>query len=226
MPWLETLALSYLLIFLINLAPAFSPPTWAIVAFFLIRFHLPLLPLTVGAAVAASAGRLSLALLSRRWGLRLLSPKQRTNMRRLGSWLMEKPGWAPALIVLMYSFGPIPSNQLFIAAGLTGIRLAPIVGAFLAGRMVSYTVSAFTAGKMADQITTVLATGWSNIAAVAVQLFALVALAVFTQLDWPKLLHLPAPIPRTESVPDPTGRRDRPRKRDPAHVRRAPSHRG
>src|SRR5919199_4773226 len=71
------LALAYLVVFLVNLAPALMPPTWSILAFFLIGYHLPLVPLAVGGALAASAGRLGLALASRPWGPRPLSPERR-----------------------------------------------------------------------------------------------------------------------------------------------------
>ena len=37
------------------------------------------------------------------------------------------PTWA---FLAFYSFGPIPSNELFIAAGLTRMRLTPITAAF------------------------------------------------------------------------------------------------
>jgi hypothetical protein len=76
---LEALLAAYAVVFVVNLVPAFMPPTWSILAYFLIRFDLPLLPLAVGGALAASSGRCVLALASNRYGRRVLSPGRREN---------------------------------------------------------------------------------------------------------------------------------------------------
>jgi hypothetical protein len=99
--------------------------------------------------------------------------------------------WAAPLAMLFYSFGPIPSNQLFIAAGLTGMRLAPIVGAFLAGRLFSYTFVVASAHVFHTRIEGLFAAKWSNFGALAVDVLALAALVLFTRIDWPRLLPMP-----------------------------------
>jgi hypothetical protein len=106
-------------VFAINLAPAFMPPTWSVLAFFRLDFGLPLLPLVAGGALASTAGRLALALAGRRWGRRPLGRQRRESLSRLGAWL-EARGQSAAPAVLLYSVGPLPSSDLFIAAGLTG----------------------------------------------------------------------------------------------------------
>src|SRR5581483_3324030 len=160
----------------VNVMPAFMPPTWSILALFLVRYNLPLVPLAVGGAVAASAGRLTLALASRRWGRRWLSTQRRSNLAHLGAWLDTRGRLAAPLAMLFYSFGPIPSNQLFIGAGLTRMRLAPIVGAFLAGRIFSYTFFVASAHVVHTRIDEVFAARWSNLGALAVEMLALAAL--------------------------------------------------
>lgn len=191
---LTGLILVYALVFLINVVPAFMPPTWSILAFFLIRFDLPLLPLALGGAIAASLGRTALALLSRRFGRRMLTPERHENLLRLGQWLEERARWATPIAVLVYSFGPIPSNQLFIAVGLAEMRLAPVVAAFFVGRVISYTFWAFTAHEVIDRLDNVFVGYWSNLAALAFQIAVIVLLVIFTRIDWPKVLHLP-PLP-------------------------------
>src|SRR5829696_5132555 len=126
MPAVVSLLLAWGAVFLINLVPAFMPPTWSILAFFLIHFDLPLLPLALGGAVAATSGRLVLALGARHLGPRVVP----------ADWLRTHQRWVgPA--VLLYSFGPIPSNQLFIAAGLGQLDLRVVAGAFFIGRVIS-----------------------------------------------------------------------------------------
>lgn len=188
MAGVSTLAIAWATVFVINLAPALMPPTWSILAFFLIRDGTPLLPLALGGAVAATAGRLTLALVSRRWGTRILDPGRREGLTRLGRVLEERARLALPLAVLLYSFGPIPSNELFIAAGLTRVRLAPIVAAFLAGRLVSYTLWAAGAHAVVHRLDDVFVGYWRNAGAVAVQLALLAVLVVFARLDWVRIL--------------------------------------
>src|SRR5438034_6220526 len=121
MSLLVALAVAYAVTILINLLPAFAPPSWSVLAFFLIRYHLPLLLITVGGAAASTIGRLGLAVGTRRWGRRLLSERRRKSMQGLGRWLDAKPRWAVPIVVLLFALGPVPSNAVFIAAGLTGI---------------------------------------------------------------------------------------------------------
>jgi len=166
-----------------------SCPTWSILAYFLIRFDLPLLPLAIGGALAASSGRYVLALGSRRWGRRLLSPTQQTRLSRLGVWLETRARWTTPLAVLVYSFGPIPSNQLFIAAGLTATRLTPIVAAFLAGRLISYTLWVNLARVVAHRFEDLFTDHLQRGSAVAFELLAIAALVLFTRIDWPRVLQ-------------------------------------
>ncbi len=182
-------ALALLTVFLVNLAPAFMPPTWSVLAFFLVAFDLPLAPLAVGGAIAASAGRLALALASRRWGSALLPSGRRRSLRELGVWLETRARWAPALAMLVYSFGPIPSNQLFVAAGLTGMRLPPIVAAFLVGRLISYTFWVNTARVASRRLEDVFEGYWRDGVFVALEVGLIVLLVAFTLVDWPRLLR-------------------------------------
>lgn len=183
------LLLAYLIVFLMNLAPAFMPPTWSVLAFFLIRDDLPLLPLSVGGAIAASLGRLVLALASRRWGPRLVPARQREGLRELGEWLDRRARWTAPAAVLVYSFGPIPSNQLFIAAGLTRMRLGPLVGAFFVGRLISYTFWVYTAHRVSASLENIFLGYWGNLGALAVQLLVLGLLVAFTRIDWLRVVR-------------------------------------
>jgi membrane protein YqaA with SNARE-associated domain len=181
---------AYAVVFIINVVPAFMPPTWSILAFFLIRYHVPLLPLAIGGAVMASSGRLVLALLSRQFGARLLSPQRQASLHHLGTWLETRARWATPMAVLIYSFGPIPSNELFIAAGLTGLRLKPVVGAFFVGRLISYTLFAMAAHTAADRLEDIVSDQVRNVSALALQIAALAILILIARIDWIRLLKI------------------------------------
>ncbi len=180
---------SFVLVFAINVAPALMPPTWAVLAGLHFWLDLPWLPLAIGGAVAASAGRLALALLSRRYGSRLLTVRRREDLCSLGLWLEAKARWAAPLAVLLYSFGPIPSNQLFVGAGLAGMRLAPIVGAFLAGRLVSYPLWILITKAAATRFDQLFVGHLTNLPGILTELLAIGLLVVFVRLDWSRVIR-------------------------------------
>lgn len=187
------LAVVYVVIFVINVVPALMPPTWSVIAFFYIHGHLPLLPLAIGGAVMSSAGRYVLARGSQWLAPRLLSHQRRANLRHLGAWLNRKAAVATPLAVLAFSFGPIPSNEVFIAAGLTEARLGPILGAFFVGRAISYYVLPLGARTVVNHVEDLFSLQARSIGAIVLQIVALALLVLLTRIDWPKLLHLSLP---------------------------------
>src|SRR4051794_8427658 len=66
-------------IFAINLLPAFGPPTWALLVFFKLEYDLPIVPMVLGGALCAAAGRLALGHGSRHFRGRL-SAERKTQL--------------------------------------------------------------------------------------------------------------------------------------------------
>ena len=194
MPLLGQLLLVWACVFGINLVPAFMPPTWSVVAFFLIQFDLPLLPLALGSAVASTAGRIALALGARWLGPRFLSADVQRNLTDLGRWLCTRQKWVgPA--VLAYSFGPIPSSQLFKAAGLANLDLRVVGGAFLIGRVISYTFFAHAADKAVDNLADVFSLTVTSPPMLLLELLSLGALVALAKIPWGRLLGIHTPEP-------------------------------
>lgn len=195
------LLLAWAIDFTINVVPAFMPPSWTILAFFYVHFHLPLLVLTVGGATSSTLGRLVLAWEARHWGRRIISDDQRREMSALGNWLRERPGWQIPLAVLVFSLGPIPSNAIFIAAGLTGVRMVPVVIGFWVGRVISYTVNAFLTQKVVNTFQGVVESYVTSTSGWIFQIAVIVVMAGFTFIPWTKLLHIQVPgTPGSESA--------------------------
>ena len=190
---LEWLVVAWAVAFVINAVAYFMPPTWSVVAFFLIAFSLPVWPLAIGCAIASTAGRCGLYLISARWGRRLLPASRRQNVDALGRWLNARPSWRGVVDVLVYSLGPIPSNDLFIAAGLSGARLWPVAVGFLPGRLVSYPALALAAKGANDHFDGVLTKQWHDPKWLVLELLSIAGLIMFSRLDWPRILHLPRP---------------------------------
>ena len=99
-----------------NLAPAFAPPTWSVLVLFKLNSHIPAVPLVAIGALAAGSGRYCLA---RATGLlrNRISEKQRANLEAASEVLNRKTSHH-FLGLLLFALSPIPSAQLFEAAGL------------------------------------------------------------------------------------------------------------
>lgn len=94
--------------------------------------------------MAAAAGRFLLALAFRAFG-RWLPAKRRESLEALGRTLGQSRGGLISSFIF-FAAAPVPSAQMFEAAGLARIRLTPLVGAFFVGRLVSYSLYVEAAG--------------------------------------------------------------------------------
>src|SRR5262245_3671064 len=79
---MPTLLAAWGIALLINVVPAFMPPTWSVLAVIHGTSHPPLLLLTVGGAAASAVGRTMLALASGKLG-RFLPKTDRGNAEAL-----------------------------------------------------------------------------------------------------------------------------------------------
>jgi membrane protein YqaA with SNARE-associated domain len=133
-------AMQYLLLFAIvfgvNLLPAFGPPTWTLLVFARLTWHLEPVAIVLVGAVAAMSGRYVLAVGTRHFRGRL-GDKRQANLEAANDLLFAKKGRAWA-IVAVFVVSPLPSAQLFVAAGLLDVALVPLTLAFFVGRLVSY----------------------------------------------------------------------------------------
>ena len=95
-----------------------------------------------------------------------------------------------ALVAIgLFALSPLPSAQLFEAAGLAGVRLAHVAAAFFAGRIVSYSIYAATAKgiektSMGESFRHYL----TSPVGIGLELLMLALLVAFTQVDWEKHL--------------------------------------
>ncbi|WP_175917253.1 hypothetical protein [Burkholderia pyrrocinia] len=136
-----TLAVLFLVILLLNLIPAFAPPTWMAMSW--VGFNLPAgnpLIFAVVAAGAATTGRVILATFARslvrsRW----IRESDRENIDIATHWL-RKHKTLTASAFFFYALSPLPSNYLFIAYGLSGLPLKIIAAAFFIGRTMTYAI--------------------------------------------------------------------------------------
>jgi membrane protein YqaA with SNARE-associated domain len=168
------LAIALGVIFAVNLLPAFGPPTWAVLVFFSLQYDLPAVPLVLGGALAAASGRFLLATGARRLRPRFSAARLRRLDRAQAALVADRGRTAAGLG--LFALSPVPSGQLFVAAGLMTVPLAPLTAAFFAGRLVSYSIYVGAAGLAADNLGDVVLDALTSPLGMGLQLAMLVVL--------------------------------------------------
>jgi uncharacterized membrane protein YdjX (TVP38/TMEM64 family) len=176
------------LVLAVNLMPAFGPPTWSIIVLYGLHSKLPVPALVLAGATAAASGRFLLAHGSRFFADRI-PEKSRHNLAAVRRTLEE--GRRSAILALgLFAFSPLPSAQLFEAAGLSRLPLGRFTLAFFAGRAVSYSIYALTAkGVAKTSLSYEFREALTSPSAIAIQLAMIGLLVLFTQIDWEKRLR-------------------------------------
>jgi membrane protein YqaA with SNARE-associated domain len=182
--------MQYLLLFVIvlgvNLLPAFGPPTWTLLVFAKINWHLNPVAVVVLGGIAAMSGRYLLALSFRRFRGRM-SPRLQGNLAAASDALVKRRGSAIASLAL-FAISPLPSAQLFEAAGLLDLDLVPLTLAFFLGRLVGYsiyvTVATVAEHQLGAVLRQILGSPWS----IAIQVVLLAAVAVLPFISWKRVL--------------------------------------
>ena len=197
--WLVVWALAVAL----NAVPAFMPPTWSVLAYFHLYQGLPVVPLAVVGALGATTGRAILALGSRAFGDRFVPASWRANVEALVATLQSRPTLALPSLAL-FALGPVPSNHLFVAAGLARAPLPPILVVFASARFVSY-VLWVSAANVADQsLRDVFGSRVAGWGAIALQIAGFALIVLLMRLDWRRILRgrLPATSEQSRSLDD------------------------
>ena len=180
-------ALLFIVVFILNVIPAFAPPTWltlSVIGF--PRPEIPVVLLALTGAAAATLGRLVLAKLSRTIVRgRFLSEPIRENVNAVKVSL-EKHRILTFGMVLAYAFSPLPSNYLFIAYGLTTLRLRSVALPFFIGRLVSYSFWVTTASAIGHRMDmdSFESASYVGVYFVLSQLLLVPAMYLFTRIDW------------------------------------------
>jgi membrane protein YqaA with SNARE-associated domain len=169
-------------IFGVNLLPAFGPPTWAVLVLFKLNWDLAPVPLVVLGALAAGLGRFCLAVATRRVRDRL-SKRRVENLCALGEQVRRHRAGS-VLGLGLFALSPVPSAQLFEAAGLIEVPLIPVTASFFVGRMVSYSLYIGAATAADRSFGSVFRSALTSPLGIAVQVGMLVAIVLLARVDW------------------------------------------
>jgi membrane protein YqaA with SNARE-associated domain len=184
------IAVLFIVVFVLNVLPAFAPPTWTTMSFIGLAIpNIDVLLLAAVAAIAATCGRIVLAKLSRVFvRQRLLTEKSRHNIDAIKIGIENQRAITIGTF-LGYSISPLPSNYLFIAYGLTSLPILFLSVPFFIGRFVSYAFWTRTASTIGDW----LDWDWFESAPyflayfLVSQLLLVPVIYAFTRLDWQAL---------------------------------------
>jgi len=169
----------FLIVLGVNLLPAFGPPTWTILVFARLNWQMNPVALVVLGAIAAASGRYLLALGARRFRGHH-SQKRRENLAAASDALLHRRGSVIATLAF-FAISPLPSAQLFVAAGLLEMDLIP--------RLVSYSLYLSAASlaerHFGDVLGRIFGSPWS----IAVQLILLAAVSVLPFINWKDILE-------------------------------------
>lgn len=173
----------FLIVFLFNCLPAFTPPTWTLLTGFVLFYHLPVFPVVFAGVAGATCGRSVLYLLSFYLGKKWMRGKTKENFVSLGKYFNKKHHIS-LLLFLTYAFIPLPSNQLFITAGLAKVNLLVLALSFAFGRLVSYSWTVSSSRFVLEKIPIQFGTTETIIT----QLLGLFIIFLISKVDWKKIL--------------------------------------
>src|SRR5680860_1016276 len=185
---IELWALIVVLVIVLNAIPAFMPPTWALLAYFHVHDGIDIWQLALVGALAAAMGRGVLAMSCRIWGIRVVPRRWRSNIDALGESIRQHRAMSLSMLGL-FLLGPVPSNQLFIAIGISRVPLIPRLTVFATGRSLGYFFWIVAAGTAATSLSGVLRPGFGSAASIVVQVVGLVILVAVMQIDWSRIIR-------------------------------------
>jgi uncharacterized membrane protein YdjX (TVP38/TMEM64 family) len=173
-----------LVILATNSLPAFAPPTWIILIFFLLNYELNPFLLVILGVISATTGRAFLAWYFRKFA-HLVPTRFSTNMEYAGRYFQKSNSKRYAILAL-FLVSPISSAQLFEAAGLMKtVALKPLLAAFALGRTISYSTyvtgaSVIAASNFGEVLLHEIRSPW----AIATQIALIIGLVVLGNINW------------------------------------------
>ena len=183
---MEAYLLTFGCVFAVNLLPAFGPPTWALLVFFKLEYDLPIVPMVIGGALCAASGRLVLAHASGRLRRRFSAERREHLSAAARALTGDRRRSAGALG--LFALSPVPSAQLFVAAGLLDLRLLRLTAAFFVGRLVSYAIYVGGAELARESLGDVLGEALTSPIGLGLQILMLVGLVALLRVDWTRRL--------------------------------------
>ncbi|MEI8148738.1 MAG: VTT domain-containing protein [Actinomycetes bacterium] len=179
---MTTYLLLALIVFGVSLIPMFGPPVWSVLVLAKFRWDLnPIMLVLIGATVSAF-GRYAIARGASKLQ-RYVPQRAQENLEAAHALLQGHRKGIFALLAI-FVISPLPSGQLFIAAGLLRMQLWLVTTAYFFGRIVSYslyvgaaTVAEYSAGDVLKKM-------WGEPWAIVLQVLLAVGIVALPFIPW------------------------------------------
>lgn len=128
----------FALVLILNVVPAFMPPTWMVLSLIYISFprYFTPLPLALVGCTASTLGRFILSYIGTA-SRRMMSEGRKGSLDKLRTTIESKKGGG-FLLSFAVALSPLPSNAYFIAVGMMKYQVLEIFAGFMLGRLLSY----------------------------------------------------------------------------------------
>jgi len=117
-----------------------------------------------------------------------MSEERREHLAAAEQMLLGSRGKATAALGL-FALSPVPSAQLFIAAGLLTVPLLPLTAAFFCGRLVSYSIYVAAASLAKESFGDTLTEAFTSPLGIALQIVMLAGIVLLLRVDWAAKLN-------------------------------------
>ena len=185
----EIYIITFFIIFILNMIPIFGPPTWMVLLsiVFLYGSEIPSLPVFIMFAIMGStSGRAMLTLFSKHIVRnRLLGERYVKNIEVLKTRL-ENNKMKISGIFLLDAITPLPSDQFFVAYGLTGMKLRYALIPFMIGRIFTYTFWVYTATEVSKYLAakSIGNLGFLSTSFIILEIAIFMLIYLFVKIDW------------------------------------------
>ncbi len=172
-------------VYLVNAMPAFMPPTWMVLVFFLTVENLFPPAVVIIGAIMALLGRMTLYYFFRKWN-RFLPKKMSDNYDDLGK-IIGKHKALTLPLFLLFAFYPLPSNHLFMVAGLSKLKPKLLAMSFFGGRLLSYTFWVGSAHALDKKVEIMFREGFDSADMVKITILIIILVVGPGLVPWKKV---------------------------------------
>ncbi|MEI6462752.1 MAG: hypothetical protein WCO33_03765 [bacterium] len=184
---MELLALFLLTVFF-NLVPFFAPGTGLVVAFFHVKYEIPILLVVIVGVIASTIGRYILARFVGKITFRLLRQEHNQNLDYFKRKLNER-GISVFLFSFLYCALPTPSNLLFLAIGASRAKLNYLLAGFFCGRFINYFYAVLFYKIVYQTFEETITSQYKSIGEYVFQIVTIILFVLFLLIDWQKLFE-------------------------------------
>jgi hypothetical protein len=177
------LLLLFIAVLLANILPFFTPPSWLLI-FFLGFAPETFVLANLIASAAATLGQFALAKYSAILVKYFITQKQKRSIRTLKNFFGQENPLLSFIIAFFYTFSPLPTNILFIIAGVVETNLLIISVAFFLGTFISNYILL----NIANHVMGITIANIFSFENIALGLMGLGIVIAFLFIDWDAVL--------------------------------------